>query len=46
MTQVHLPVTEALAQEVLSLPMYPELSNEEIASVVHSVQQAMLDLEE
>jgi dTDP-4-amino-4,6-dideoxygalactose transaminase len=31
------PVTEAACNEVLSLPMFPELTNEEVAHVVHKV---------
>jgi dTDP-4-amino-4,6-dideoxygalactose transaminase len=35
-----LPVTEKVADEVLSLPMYPELSDEQIVYVVEAVQEA------
>jgi dTDP-4-amino-4,6-dideoxygalactose transaminase len=35
----HLPVTEQASEEVLSLPMYPELSNEQVEYVVESVRQ-------
>ena len=38
---VSLPVTERLAQEVLSLPMYPELSREQIAYVAQAIKEAM-----
>ena len=38
---VSLPVTERLAQEVLSLPMYPELSAEQIAYVTQAVKEAL-----
>ena len=34
---VHLPVTEAASREVLSLPMFPELSSEQIAYVIDHV---------
>ena len=33
-----LPVTERLADEVLSLPMYPELSREQVEYVAHAVR--------
>lgn len=36
-----LPVAEEAAREVLSLPMYPELSEEQIAAVVNAVKQAL-----
>ncbi len=36
-----LPVSHQLAQEVLSLPMWPELSLEQIESVVFSLKQAL-----
>jgi dTDP-4-amino-4,6-dideoxygalactose transaminase len=32
-----LPVTEALAERVLSLPMFPELNEEQIARVAEAV---------
>jgi len=34
-----LPVTEQVSEEVLSLPMYPELSNEQMEYVIESVHQ-------
>jgi dTDP-4-amino-4,6-dideoxygalactose transaminase len=34
-----LPVTEQLARECLSLPMYPELSDEQVAVVIDAVQR-------
>jgi dTDP-4-amino-4,6-dideoxygalactose transaminase len=37
--RVQLPVTESVAAEVLSLPMYPELSNEQIEYIVDSVKE-------
>jgi dTDP-4-amino-4,6-dideoxygalactose transaminase len=40
---VHLPVTEALASEVLSLPMFPELTEEQLARVAEAVQAATGD---
>ena len=36
-----LPLTERAANEVLSLPMYPELSDEEVKQVVAAVLQAL-----
>jgi dTDP-4-amino-4,6-dideoxygalactose transaminase len=33
-----LPVSEAAAREVLSLPMFPELSEEEIEQVARALQ--------
>jgi dTDP-4-amino-4,6-dideoxygalactose transaminase len=36
-----LPLTERAANEVLSLPMYPELSDEEVRQVVAAVLQAL-----
>jgi dTDP-4-amino-4,6-dideoxygalactose transaminase len=35
-----LPVTEQIANEVVSLPMYPELTCEQIEYVAHSVREA------
>jgi dTDP-4-amino-4,6-dideoxygalactose transaminase len=37
---VSLPVTERLAAEVLSLPMYPELSREQVEHVARAVREA------
>lgn len=34
-----LPVTEATVQRILSLPVYPELSDEQVGHVINSVQQ-------
>lgn len=36
-----LPVTERLAREVVSLPMYPELTDDEIDAVAAAVREAM-----
>ncbi len=36
-----LPVTERLAGEILSLPMYPELGDEQVARVVEAVRAAL-----
>jgi dTDP-4-amino-4,6-dideoxygalactose transaminase len=36
---VSLPVTEKVAQEIVSLPMYPELNEEKIALVSHAVMR-------
>jgi dTDP-4-amino-4,6-dideoxygalactose transaminase len=33
-----LPVTEKIAKEVLSLPMYPELSDEEVQKIINAVK--------
>lgn len=38
----HLPITEQLSNEVLSLPMYPELSNEKAEFVVESIRKFYL----
>jgi dTDP-4-amino-4,6-dideoxygalactose transaminase len=34
-----LPVTEESAASVLSLPMYPELTNEEVGRVIEEIMQ-------
>lgn len=34
-----LPVSESLSQEVLSLPMYPDLSHEQVAYVVEKIKE-------
>jgi dTDP-4-amino-4,6-dideoxygalactose transaminase len=36
-----LPVTEALAEELLSLPLYPGIRAEQIATVVAALKQAL-----
>jgi dTDP-4-amino-4,6-dideoxygalactose transaminase len=36
---VSLPITERVTNEIVSLPMYPELSNEQIFDVVQAVQE-------
>ena len=38
LTHFRLPMTEQLAKEVVSLPMYPELGNEQVAYVVESIR--------
>jgi dTDP-3-amino-3,4,6-trideoxy-alpha-D-glucose transaminase len=38
---VNLPVTDRASQEVLSLPMYPELSNAEVDEVIAAVRDAV-----
>jgi dTDP-4-amino-4,6-dideoxygalactose transaminase len=43
--QGDLPETERACKEVLSLPMYPELTREAVSSIVDSVQQFCLKLE-
>jgi dTDP-4-amino-4,6-dideoxygalactose transaminase len=40
-----LPETERACREVLSLPMYPELTNQDVASIVDSVRQFSLKSE-
>jgi len=35
----HLPITEKISNEVISLPMYPELTNEEIEYVINSIRK-------
>lgn len=35
----HLPVTEQVSREVLSLPMYPELTDGEVESVIDYIQE-------
>lgn len=37
-----LPVTEAACEHILSLPMYPELTTEQIQTVVDEVKQAVI----
>src|SRR5207237_3646544 len=37
---VSLPVTERAASEILSLPLYPELTDEQIARVADAVKEA------
>jgi dTDP-4-amino-4,6-dideoxygalactose transaminase len=39
--EISLPITEQVAAEVLSLPMYPELTREQIEYVAHSVREAL-----
>jgi dTDP-4-amino-4,6-dideoxygalactose transaminase len=38
---VRLPITEQVASEVISLPMYPELSREQIEYVAHAVSEVL-----
>ncbi len=40
-SQGDFPISEQVAQEVLSLPMYPELSDEDVLYVAECVQQVM-----
>ena len=42
---LQLPVTERFCQEVLSLPMYPSLSNAEVDEVIAAVRTALRDVE-
>ena len=39
---LHLPVTEHLAKSVLSLPCYPELTDDEVDAVIDAVKQAVV----
>ena len=39
--QIHLPVTEKLAGEVISLPMYPGLTDAQIEQVAQTVLSAL-----
>jgi dTDP-4-amino-4,6-dideoxygalactose transaminase len=41
MKQGSLPIAEQAALEVLSLPMYPELSEEQIRTVAEAVKKAL-----
>jgi dTDP-4-amino-4,6-dideoxygalactose transaminase len=40
------PVAEQCAKEFLSLPMYPELTEEQIRFVVNTLKECLLDQEE
>jgi dTDP-4-amino-4,6-dideoxygalactose transaminase len=37
--EISLPVTEQVAREVVSLPLYPELDEEQLQTVVHAVRE-------
>jgi dTDP-4-amino-4,6-dideoxygalactose transaminase len=39
--EISLPVTEQVADEIISLPMYPELTRDQIEYVAHSVREAL-----
>ena len=39
--EISLPVTEQVADEVISLPMYPELTREQIDYVARAVREAL-----
>ena len=41
--EVSLPVTEKITGEILSLPMYPELKDEEIEYICNSVHEFVED---
>jgi dTDP-3-amino-3,4,6-trideoxy-alpha-D-glucose transaminase len=43
--QTYLPNTERAAREVLSLPMWPELTNSEVERVIESVREAAIALQ-
>ena len=38
---VSLPITEKVTQEIVSLPLYPELSDEQMAHVVRTINEAV-----
>jgi len=38
-SEVHLPVTEKIVNEIISLPMYPELTSDRIAYVAKAVEE-------
>ena len=40
--KVHLPVTEQLADEIISLPIYPELSKDDVQKVMQATEQYIL----
>jgi dTDP-4-amino-4,6-dideoxygalactose transaminase len=40
-SKVHLPITEMLCDEVLTLPCYPEITEEEISHVKHVMEQLL-----
>jgi dTDP-4-amino-4,6-dideoxygalactose transaminase len=39
LSHFQLPFTEQLAKEVISLPMYPELTNEQVEYVINCVKE-------
>jgi len=39
LSSFHLPYTEQLAKEVISLPLYPELTNEQVGYVVNTIRE-------
>jgi perosamine synthetase len=43
--ELHLPVTERLAEQVLSIPVHPSLSDDEVATVIGAVNEAAEELE-
>jgi dTDP-3-amino-3,4,6-trideoxy-alpha-D-glucose transaminase len=45
-SRVYLPHTERAAEQVLSLPMWPELSDAEVDGVIGAVKDAVLTVEE
>ena len=38
-----LPITEQAASEVLSLPIYPELCDEEIATIIQAIRESLIE---
>jgi dTDP-4-amino-4,6-dideoxygalactose transaminase len=43
LNHLRLPITEQVSEEVLSLPMYPELSDEQVEYVIESIHQFYKD---
>ncbi|MBI2027227.1 MAG: DegT/DnrJ/EryC1/StrS aminotransferase family protein [Deltaproteobacteria bacterium] len=43
---VHLPVTEKVARQIVTLPLYPSLTNSDLKNIVHSVEKTILQLKE
>ena len=41
LTDVHLPVTERCVEEILSLPMHPQMSREEVDYVCEGIREAL-----
>ena len=39
--EVRLPITEQVASEIISLPMYPELSRDQIEYVAQAVNEVI-----
>jgi dTDP-4-amino-4,6-dideoxygalactose transaminase len=39
LSHFNLPITERISSEILSLPMYPELTNDEVEIVIHAIKE-------